>query len=177
MNKIEMFAQLFGILGSISMMLSNWQKSKNKMMLFLTFDSILYFIQYMLLRAYTGAFTNVISFFRVLIFSNKDKMVTKHKNIALYIILLLYITSGILTYNSIIDCLPILATLVYTIFLWQDNIQRIRIGSSIMFSMWMVYDIVVKAYFGAFFECFLLITSILSIIKLNKGTDNKIIKI
>lgn len=47
MNKIEMFAQLFGILGSISMMLSNWQKSKSKMMLFLTFDSILYFIQYM----------------------------------------------------------------------------------------------------------------------------------
>jgi hypothetical protein len=30
MNKIEMFAQLFGILGSISMMLSNWQKSKSK---------------------------------------------------------------------------------------------------------------------------------------------------
>lgn len=104
-------------------------------------------------------------------------MVTKHKNIALYIILLLYITSGILTYNSIIDCLSILATLVYTIFLWQDNIQRIRIGSSIMFSMWMVYDIVVKAYFGALFECFLLITSILSIIKLHKGTDDKIIKI
>lgn len=82
MNKSEMFAQLFGILGSISMMLSNWQKSKNKMMLFLTFDSILYFIQYMLLRAYTGAITNIISFFRVLIFSNKDKMIMKHKNIA-----------------------------------------------------------------------------------------------
>ena len=111
MNKIEMFAQLFGILGSISM------------------------------------------------------------------ILLLYIMSGILTYNSIIDCLPILATLVYTIFLWQDNIQRIRIGSSIMFSMWMVYDRVVKAYFEAFFECLLLITSILSIIKLKRVTDDKIIKI
>ena len=52
------------------------------MMLFLKYDSILYFIQYMLLRAYTGTITNIISFFRVLIFSNKDKMIMKHKNIA-----------------------------------------------------------------------------------------------
>ena len=67
--------------------------------------------------------------------------------------------------------------MVYTIFLWQDNIKRIRIGSSIMFAMWMIYNIVVKAYFGALFECFLLFTSILSIFKLNKKTDEKIIRI
>lgn len=41
----------------------------------------------------------------------------------------------------------------------------------------MVYDIVVKAYFGAFFKCLLLITSILSIVKLKRVTDDKIIKI
>lgn len=51
MNKIEMFAQLFGIFGSISMMLSNWQKSKSKMMLFLTFDSIkIYNLKYFIKR-------------------------------------------------------------------------------------------------------------------------------
>ena len=177
MNKIEIFAQLFGILGSISMMLSNWQRSKRKMLLFLVFDNILYFIQYMLLKAYAGAVTNVIGFCRVLVFSNKGKENIKHKNLTLYIILFLYLISGILTYNSIIDCLPILATLAYTIFLWQDNIQKIRIGSSIMFLMWMIYDIVVKAYFGAIFECFLLITSIFSIIKLKKTTNDKLMEI
>lgn len=168
MNHIVIFAQLFGVLGSISMMLSNWQRSKNKMMLFLIFDSILYFIQYMLLKAYTGALTNVVSFFRIVLFSNKDKIVMKHKNIVLYIVLLMYLVSGILTFKSFIDILPIIATFVYTVFLWGDNTQKIRIGSSIMFLMWMIYDICVKAYFGAVFECLLLITSILAIFRLKK---------
>ena len=79
MNKTEMFAQLFGIFGSISMMLSDWQKSKNKMMLFLTFDSILYFIQYMLLRAYSGAFFECFLLITSILSIIKLKRVTDDK--------------------------------------------------------------------------------------------------
>ena len=149
----------------MSIVLSNWQKSKNKMMLFILFDSIFYFIQYVLLKANTGAVTNIVSFFRVILFSKKDKIKIKNKNILLYMILIVYLILGLLTFKTFVDCLPIIATIIYSIFLWQDNPQKIRIGSSIMFSMWMIYDICVKAYFGAIAECFLLITAILSIIK------------
>ncbi len=165
MNQIEIIAQIFGVMGSISIVLSNWQKSKNKMMIFVLLDSVFYFIQYMLLKAPAGAVTNIVSFFRVILFSKKEKIKMKNNNIILYMVLIVYLILGMLTFKTFIDCLPIIATIIYTIFLWQDNTQKIRIGSSIMFFMWMIYDIFVKAYFGAIAECFLLITSLLAIIK------------
>ncbi len=176
MNQIEIIAQIFGILGSASIILSNWQKSKNKMMIFILLDSIFYFTQYMLLKAHAGAVTNIVSFFRVILFSQKDKIKIKNKNILLYMILIMYLILGMITFKSFIDCLPIVATFIYTVFLWQDNTQKIRMGSSIMFSMWMIYDIFVKAYFGAIAECFLLITSILAIIKAKIDDKKEIIR-
>ncbi len=100
MNIVEEVAQIFGTLGAISMLCSNWQKTRRKILFCLIFDGLFYFIQYILLKAYTGAFTNLISIVRVLTFNKKGTNDFFKKNYILYIILLLYIFIGIYTYSS-----------------------------------------------------------------------------
>lgn len=173
MNIVEEVAQIFGTLGAISMLCSNRQKTRRKILFCLIFDGLFYFIQYILLKAYTGAFTNLISIVRVLTFNKKGTNDFFKKNYILYIILLLYIFIGIYTYDGIISLLPTIATVIYTIALWQDDTKVIRYGSIMMFAMWLLYNIIVQAYISAIVEGILLIGTLISIIKfdiMNKKT-------
>lgn len=72
MTGISLIAQVFGMFSALSMMMSNWQSTKKKMLFCLLFDSIFCILQYILLGAFTGVCTNIISLVRVNIFSKKD---------------------------------------------------------------------------------------------------------
>ena len=172
------FSQIFGLLGALSMLLSNWQKTRNKVLSLLILDSICYFMQYILLGALTGAFTNIVGLLRTIIFKYKDKYKIIQNNIVLYIILVIYLLVGILSYDGLISLLPVVASIIYTSVLWQDNITIIRIGTFFMILACFIYNITVKAYTGAFVEGILLISSILAIIKLDilKININKLTK-
>lgn len=161
------FAQIFGLLGALAMLISNWQKTRNKVLSLLILDSICYFMQYILLGAITGAFTNVVGLIRTIIFKYKDKYEILQSNIILFIILSIYLLVGILTYDGIISLLPVIAAMIYTAVLWQDNVRIIRIGTFIMILSCFIYNIAVAAYTGAIVEGILLISSILAIIKLD----------
>ena len=167
MTGIAIIAQVFGMFSALSMMLSNWQSTKKKMLLCLLFDSIFCIIQYILLGAFTGACSNIISLIRVIIFSKKDTNKYLNNKSVLYAIILLYIIMGIITYDGVISILPSIATIIYTIVLWQDNPTKIRFGSSIMFLMWFVYNLAVGAYISSIVEVISLISAIASIIKID----------
>lgn len=158
-------AQIFGLLGATALLLSNWQKSKNKVLSLLIIDSICYFIQYILLGAFSGAFSNIIGLIRTIIFKYKEKYKILDNKLILCIIILIYIIIAILTYDGLISILPVVAAIIYTISLWQDNLRIIRIGTLIMIVAYFIYNIVVRAYIGAIVEGILLISSILAIIK------------
>lgn len=173
MNRF-ILAQIFGVLGSIAMVISSWQKSRKKILFFLLFDNIFYFIQYILLHAYTGAFTNVIGLVRLGLFSYKGKNDFFKKNYVLYIICLLYILIGFITYENLGSIFPIIASVIYAVVLWQDNPKKIRIGTAFMLFMWMVYNLLVHAYVGALSEGIMFMSSILAIIKIDV-LKNKVI--
>ena len=164
---IFLVAQFLGVLSMISMMLSSWQLKRKKILFYLIFDNIFCFIQYILLGAYNGAFTNVIGVFRTIVFTKKGTTKFYKTNNILYIILTLYAIVGILTYKSILGLFPTIASLFYAIVLWQEKSKNIRIGTSIMLFMWLLYNIFVGAYIGAICEGVMLISSIGAIIKID----------
>ncbi len=166
MNKI-ILAQIFGLLGALSMLLSNWQKTKNKVLTFLIFDSLFYFNQYILLEAVSGAFTNIIGLLRTIIFKYKDKYKIFQNNITLLLIITIYITIGMLTYSGITSIFPIVASILYSVVLWQNDVKKIRVGTAVMILSWLIYNLTVGAYLSAIVEAVLLISSITAIIKLD----------
>ncbi len=168
------FAQILGGFGAISTMLSSWQKSRDKIFTFLLFDNIFYILQYIILNAYAGALTNIVSLFRTILFKNKGKNKFLSSNYPLVIIIFLYIILNIFTYNSLFSLFPSVASIVYAIVLWQDEPKKIRMGSSFMLFMWFIYNLVVRAYVGAFTELSLFISSVIAIIKIDlKKNDTR----
>ena len=176
MNKF-ILAQLFGIIGSLAMILSSWQKERKRILFFLLFDNISYFIQYILLHAYTGAYTNIIGLIRLYLFSKKGKNDFFKKNYVLYIVILLYIIIGVLTYENYSSIFPVISSVIYAIVLWQDNPKYIRIGTAIMLFMWCVYNLLVHAYVGALSEGIMFMSSLFAIIKIDILKNKKILSI
>lgn len=172
-------AQIFGLLGAISMLLSSWQKTRKKVLALITIDSIFYFIQYILLGALSGALSNIIGIIRTTLFMSKEKYKILQKDAILYLIITLYIIIGIFSYNGIISTFPVIVSILYSIILWHDNVKTIRIGSAIMILSWVIYNIGVGAYVGALIETILFISSLLAVIKidiLKKPLKNKLTK-
>lgn len=164
---IFLIAQFLGVLSMICMMLSSWQIKRKKILYCLVFDNVFCFIQYILLGAYNGAFTNVIGLFRTVTFTKKGSDEFYKTNNILYIVLTLYATVGILTYKNILGLFPTIASLFYAVVLWQEKPKNIRIGTSIMLLMWLLYNIFVGAYIGAICEGVMLISSIVAIVKMD----------
>jgi hypothetical protein len=170
---IFLVAQFLGLLSMVCMMLSSWQLKRKNILFYLIFDNIFCFLQYILLGAYNGAFTNIIGLFRTMTFSKKGSDEFYKTNNILYIILTLYATVGILTYKNILGLFPTIASLFYAIVLWQEKPKYIRIGTSIMLFMWFLYNIFVAAYIGAVCEGVMLISSIFAIIKIDIIKNSK----
>lgn len=160
-------AQIFGLLGSISMFLTTWQKTRKKVLSFLIFDSLFYFIQYILLGALSGAFSNIIGLIRTVLFKYKENNKLLQKKLVLYMIIIIYLIIGITTYDGLTSIFPIAASILYSVVLWQENVKYIRIGTSIMILSWLIYNLSVGAYIGALVEGILFISSIAAIIKLD----------
>lgn len=166
MNKF-ILGQIFGILGALATIISSFQKTRKKMLIFLIFDPIFYTIQYILLNAYAGALSNIVGIIRTIMFSFKGKNKFFNSNYPLYIIIFLYLLINVFVYKSIYSLFPIIASIVYAFVLWQDKPKNIRIGSVFMFSMWLIYNLIVKAYVGVIVEFVLLISTIIAILKLD----------
>jgi len=164
---IFILAQIFGLLGAISMFLSSWQKTKDKVLTFLILDSLFYFIQYLLLGALSGAFTNIIGLIRTILFKNKSRNKLFQNKIILYVIIFSYLIIGIITYKGIMSLLPVIISILYSILLWQNNVKKIRIGTALMILSWIIYNITVSAYIGIVVESILFISSLGAIITID----------
>ena len=160
-------AQILGGIGAIAMIFSTWQKTRKKMFVFLIFDNLFYFLQYIVLKAYCGAFTNIVGLIRLAIFGKKNTSEFYRTKHPLYIVITLYIIIGIFTYNGILSLFPTIASIIYAIVLWQDQPSNIRKGTAFMLTLWLMYNIAVKAYVGALTEGILLISTIFAIIKID----------
>ena len=165
--KLFVIAQIMGVFGAMAMLLSSWQKSRKRIFAFLVFDNLFYFLQYIFLKAYSGAFVNIIGLFRTVLFSKKGSNKFLSTKYPLIIVLVLYVIINIFTYDGVTSLFPAIASIIYAIVLWQDEPKKIRFGTSIMLLMWFIYNLYVKAYVGAVTEFTLFASSVIAIIKLD----------
>lgn len=170
---MDFIAQIAGFLAILSGFAGSWQKSRNGMLFFLCGDCLFYLIQYLLLGAATGAISNVIGLFRTTAFTRKDTNNFFKTNAILYIVLVLNIIMGIITYDGIMSLFPVVASCAYAVILWNNNPKFIRIGSLFISLMWAVYNVSVGAYIGALGELLLFGNTLLAVITLNRKSQKE----
>lgn len=66
-------AQGFGLLGLIVMVISLFQKDKDKMLNFVVLNGFFFGIEYLLLKAFSGMFSNFFGILRTFISKEKEK--------------------------------------------------------------------------------------------------------
>ena len=151
---------IFGIIGLIYSAVAYHKKEKKDILKLLIISNSLSLIQYMFLQAYTGCITIIISIIRNIIALKKKN---KNENIILAIFIILYIVMGIITYNSIFSILPIIASIMYVIGIWNGNENIIRKTGLINMYLWLIYSISTFAVAGAIQNIILIISTHIAI--------------
>ena len=158
-------AQILGGIVLILTVISVQQKTKEKILIFQIIANIVISIQYFLLDALTGGVVSIINIIRCCIFYIYKKKNMKPSVTFLAIFILIAIVSGIWTWQNIFSVIPIIAAIVFTYGLWQDNVKITKICTAITSGNWGIYNLIVKAYVGALQSLAEFTSSIIAIVR------------
>ena len=158
-------AQILGGIVLILTVISVQQKTKEKILIFQIIANIVISIQYFLLDAVTGGVVSIINIIRCWIFYIYKKKNMKPSVAFLVIFILVAIASGIWTWQNIFSVIPIIAAIVFTYGLWQDNVKITKICTAITSGNWGIYNLIVKAYVGALQSLAEFTSSIIAIVR------------
>lgn len=143
-------------------------KDKRIILLMSILIASLYGTQYLLLGAISGFFMNLVSIVRNIWFYINAKNKKKNGIIVLIVLYIIAIVLGVFSFKSIFSILPIIATMLYTYSIWQDNIKVYRWLAIPVSISWIVYNVYSNTLFGIITESILLIIEIIGVIRLKK---------
>ena len=145
----ETIAQIIGIVGLFVNLIIFQQKKQDKVLILQFIATILWFSNFLLLGAYTGAILNGIGTLRSLVYYFEKKTNAK-STLWLIAFTVMYTIPFILTFavfgktlnpaNFIIEVLPVVAMLVETVGLKVGTPRAVRILRGIASPMWLVYN-------------------------------------
>lgn len=138
-------------------------KDSNKILIFGIIATIISSISYILLNAYTGMAMCFIAIIRNLLF-NKDKK----SKLYLIMILILTVVVSIFTFNSYFCLFNIVATLIYTYALWQNNTKIYKLLGIIVNGLMIIYHIYIQSILGMILISVAFISSLVGFFKENK---------
>lgn len=169
-----LLSQIFVILAIIILAITYFLKDKTKILILCLIYCIFYGVHYLLLGAITGAMMNLVSLIRNYWFFRNSKNNKKNSKLVLIILLLISIIFGIITYKDMFSIISIIASLISTYSIWQDDVKLYKILAIPVSICFTVYAIHINSLVAIITELFLLITEVIAIIKLyfNKLKNN-----
>lgn len=164
--------QSIGFFSTALSLASFQQKSRKRILCFQMAASFTFSLHLILLGAITGGVLDFVSFIRTLIFSNNEKQWAKSP-IWLYVFLLFFAVSGILTWAGWVSLLAIAGTLIQTVSLWLKKPFHTRVVCLCSAPLWFVYNMLNMSYAGMVMEAVAAVSIIIGIIR----NDLKSIKV
>jgi len=150
--------QLIGIVAWIMLGLSYYRKDTNRILVFQIIGTVLYCVHYGLLEAWSGLFICAcetlfdFGYYK----TDKDKYIYM-ASVPIRII------GGLFGFSSVIDILPITASLTDGYTLTKKK-KIVVIGAVISYTMWVIYDIFVGSYSGALTDGMIVLSNLSIII-------------
>ena len=161
-------ANIVGAAGIVASMIIYQQKERKKLLVWKFISDVLWFTQYLLLGAYSGAGIALISMIRGIVFVNKESRWAKSKA-WLYGFLLASVGIGIFTWKNIFSIFTIVASLIAITGFWIGNPKLSRILSYPISICMLIYDFNVRAISGIANELFTLTSSTIGILRHDKN--------
>ena len=157
------FVQILGIITLFLFIVSLQQRKKENFLLFQIAGTLIYILQYIFTRRYTGAILFTIVLVRGLVFYYYKR---KDLKPSIIILIVFQVTLGISTYFSwqnILSIIPFIATAAKTWSTWQDNMKWTRKTSLLSQGGMIIYNLSASMYTGALTEAGNLVSTVIAI--------------
>lgn len=167
MNTGFILIQILGFMAWILLILSYYRKDTNKILVFQIVSTILFCIHYYLLGAYSGLLICALEVIRdsTYYFTDKDNYIFIGS-------IIVYIICSIVTFTSVIDLFPYLASLIDGFFLTKKR-RIVVFGAIITYTLWLIYDVYARSYSGAITDGIIILSN-LSILLFNFNIFDKL---
>lgn len=154
-------AQIMGLLGAGSILISTQMKNKNKYLLFNILASVFFIISMLLLQSFAGAVNYLIGMILTIISSKyEDKKFPIWMIIAFSVAILI---GNIITYVNIYSLLPAIASYIYLATLISKDMKNVRRYAVVLRISWAIYDFIIMAYTTFILDLFNLGSTIIAI--------------
>jgi hypothetical protein len=161
-------SQVFVVIALLFLGSSYLVKDKRKVLFLGILCSTFYGLEYLLLGALTGLITNIISVVRNIWFYHNAKRKKKNSLFVFILLSIISIVFGVISFTHWYCILPIIATILFTYTIWQDDIKIYRYLAVPVSICWIVYNACYLSIMGVIAETIVLSFEIIGIIKYNK---------
>ena len=160
---LYILAQIIGFIAFFVSLIAYHRKDKKTILINMITANIINLVHYLLLGAYSGCITNLLAIFRdcFIIFKKNCNNFLNYFYLIFFIIL--YIIASIFTFNGILSILPLLAALIYTIFIWNGNELRLKKIAFICYFIWLIYNIFVMSISGIVSNVISIVSTLIAI--------------
>ena len=165
---IYIVAQIIGLIAFVVSLIAYHKKDKKTILNNMVTSNILNLIHYLLLGAFSGCITKLLAIFRDYFIILKEKNKKLSNSVYLIVFILLYIIATIFTYNGILSILPLVAAIIYIIFIWNGNEVIIKKTAFFCYFLWLIYNIFVLSIAGIASNIISIISTLIAIINTEK---------
>ena len=160
---LYILAQIIGFIAFFVSLIAYHRKDKKTILINMIIANIINLVHYLLLGAYSGCITKLLAIFRdcFIIFKKNCNNFLNYFYLIFFIIL--YIIASIFTFNGILSILPLLAALIYTIFIWNGNELRLKKIAFICYFIWLIYNIFVMSISGIVSNVISIVSTLIAI--------------
>lgn len=146
----EVLAQIFALMGLGSNVASVQSDKRRWVLVFQVLANLLYGMQYIFLSAWPALGVSVISAVEcIIVYYYAKRHAGSNGKMSLPILMLIIIAIiivSLLTYTDIYSLIPAVATITYTIIVWQPNLLAFRLASAFISACWFVYNLRARAW-------------------------------
>lgn len=177
MELTNLIAQGFGLIGLFIIVYSYQCKQNRHFFLLQGVGGFMFFLNFLMIGAYAGAFFNLTNLVRGLLFSKDDKKVWKLL-VTVFLYTFCYLFSIWLVFGNwfqiFLSTLPYVALVIMSVLMWKGSGKHIRYFQvSCMSPAWIVHNIFNFSLGGLICESFSMISVIISFIRYGKDGFEK----
>lgn len=159
-----LLANIIALIGSLFMVVASYVKSDKLCIMLQSVQIFMFVISNILLKGITGVIINALSLVRnILTYKRKLTKLLKYGLLTLIVVL-----SIIFNNLGIIGYLPLIGTVIFTIFIDSKDNFKFRLSLTFSVFMWLIYDVYIMSYSSAVFDFFSFVGGIVTLIRSSK---------
>lgn len=158
-------AQIIGILAAGLNVVAMYLKEKKNILKLMILASICFAINMFMLGGISGAVISLVGALQTFINYQYDKREKEYPKWLIVSYIIIAIICGMFSYKTLIDIVPVICSVLFTVSILQYKEKNIRKTMLSMFILWTIYSFAIKAYTTAIVDATQTVLTLIAIIK------------